>query len=61
MTAALPLMLALAAALLGVAAARRGHWLHATLCGTACLLAVYVVLLVGLPVLAFAAEEVGRG
>lgn len=49
MTATLPcIMLALAAALLGVAAARRGHWLHATCCGVAALLAVYVVLLVGL-------------
>ncbi|MFF4412149.1 hypothetical protein ACFYY8_06420 [Streptosporangium sp. NPDC001559] len=50
MTAALPLMLAVAAALLGVAAARRGRWLHATCCGVAALLAVYVGLLVGLPV-----------
>ncbi|MFI7532615.1 hypothetical protein [Streptosporangium sp. NPDC049376] len=51
MTAALPcIMLALAAALLGVAAARRGRWLHATCCGVAALIAVYVVLLVGLPV-----------
>ncbi|MER7206375.1 hypothetical protein ABT340_04850 [Streptosporangium sp. NPDC000239] len=48
MTAVAPLMLAVAAALLGVAAARRGRWLHATCCGVACLLAVYVGLLVGL-------------
>ncbi|MEV7011578.1 hypothetical protein [Streptosporangium sp. NPDC051022] len=43
-------VLAVAAALLGVAAARRNRWLHATLCGTACLLAIYVALLTGLPV-----------
>ncbi|MFJ2029458.1 hypothetical protein [Streptosporangium sp. NPDC087985] len=39
------LLLALAAALLGVAAARRGWWLHAAITGVCTLLAVYVALL----------------
>lgn len=51
-------LLALAAALLGLAAARKSRWLHASLCGVCCLLAVYAGLLLGLPVEAVAAMAV---
>ena len=51
MTVFLTLLIALAAALLGVAAARRGWWIHAASSGVCTLLAVYAaVFLAGSPV-----------
>ncbi|WP_433252943.1 hypothetical protein ACQPYK_08710 [Streptosporangium sp. CA-135522] len=51
MVVSLTLLIALAAALLGVAAARRGWWIHATITGVCTLLAVYAAAyLAGSPV-----------
>ena len=45
MAAILCLLISVAAALLGVAAARRGWWTHATITGVCALLALYTSLL----------------